>query len=141
MPTAHGSKGGFYYQTAPTTYMKVMTTTAWSLNYTNELVESREHEETHVKRYSGMRDWSGSVDAIMNVDVNNNPLVTKIVSANTTLADATLSARFILDGGTTPVFTGPCVITDIQVNAPADGMSTVTMNVAANGAMTFAQRT
>lgn len=137
MAVEHGYKGSVYFQTAATTFTKVANTTAWTVNYLNELAEARIHEETHVKRYAGMRDWNASIEGLVDQTLANNPLITKIVSGDDTLAAATAVLRLRLKTGEAPLFEGACVITDIAVNTPADGLPTVTMNAAANGALVF----
>lgn len=138
MAVEHGYKGSVYFQTGAATFTKVANTTAWTLNYINELAEARIHEETHVRRFAGMRDWNASVEGLVDQELMNNPLITRIVSAGTAmLAAATAVLRLRLNTGNVPLFQGACVITDIAVNTPADGLPTVTMNAAANGALTF----
>ena len=140
MAVRHGSFGSIYIKIAPTTYMKFADTSAWTLNVINELAEARLHEERNVRRYPGMRDWNVSLEALVNATRTNNPLITKMVGATSTadLSGATAFVRLRLDTATTPFFQGEGVFVDISVNTPADGLPTLTANLAGNGAIIFA---
>ena len=137
MAVQHGYKGSVYLKTGSNVYTKVLNTTNWNLNYINEIAEARIHEETHVKRFTGMRDWNGSAEALMAGTRVDNLLVTKLISNNSTLAPGTTFIRLRLNSGSTAVLQGSCVITDVAIGAPADGLPTVTFNYAADGAMNF----
>ena len=137
----HGKKGSVYRRVAPTTFVKVGETTAWTLNVPQAVAEAAVHEEDYMVRAPGVKDWNVDIEGLAYVgaartDENVVPLM--VPSLATSIASGEMYVRLRNNAGTAYVYEGEGYFTNLTVAAPAGDMSTFSASLVGNGALTYA---
>ena len=135
----HGQKGSVYRKVAATTYVKILETTGWTLNITQQTAEAAVQEEEYVTRAAGAKDWNASIEGLAQTVLGNQNLVPLMVPASTSVVAAgSLFLRLRNNAGTAPVYQGLGVFTDMSVSSAEGSLVTMSATIAGVGILTYA---
>lgn len=142
MALQHGKDGGVYEVTtisgSTVTVKRIAETTSWSITTTREFGEIRKHGAEWVKRLGGIRDWSASVEAIMDMTSNQTILVDGVYTPTLpgTVVLALYAAGNNASGSATlPRWQGTAYVNNVVANSPANDLQAMTIDFVGEGTL------
>ena len=134
----HGQKGSVYHWTG-TKWVKILETTGWTLNVTQQTAEAAVQEEEYITRAAGAKDWNVSIEGLAQADRDDGNIVNFMVPADkSTSAAGKLHVRLRNDDDKGFVYQGKGFFTDLSVSSPEGGIVTVSATIAGDGVLTYA---
>ena len=144
MPLAFGKQGGVYDVSiiagAAVTVSRIAETTTWSISITREFGEIRKHGAEWMRRLGGIRDFSGSFEAILAMDTNQSLFTNRLTDS---AAKGTVVFAFYQDGNnasgsaTLPRIQGTAWISGIDSSSPSAELQTYTCNFLGQGTVEY----
>jgi len=108
---------------------KITNTTNWTLSIPGNLEDVTVHSDEWMHRVTGIKDWSGSIDFVVDLDAAQTDVQDLLLQ--TTPAVATFS--FYLNDNS--FYSGPGWVESIDLSAPADGLEEGTFNIVGEGTL------
>ena len=135
----HGQKGNVYHWNG-TKWIKILETTGWTLNVTQQTAEAAVQEEEYITRAAGAKDWNASIEGLAQSDRKDGNLVNFMVPEDEIKAAAG-KIRIRLRNSREAdhaLYEGKGFFTDLSVSSPEGGLVTVSATLAGNGLLTYA---
>jgi len=136
----HGQKGNVYHWNG-TKWIKILETTGWTLNVTQQTAEAAVQEEEYITRAAGAKDWNVSIEGLAQTNRDDGNIVNFMVPAdkdNSAAGELIVRLRNDKDSGKAFVYQGKAFFTDVSVSSPEGGLVTVSATLAGNGLLTYA---
>ena len=127
----HGQQGSID-QWDGTKWVKIVQTTGWTLNVTQQTAEAAVQEEEYIVRAAGAKDWNASIEGLAQADRKDGNLVNFMVPSDA-MKTAPGEIRVRLRNSREAdhaVYEGRGVFTDLSVSSPEGGLVTVSATLA-----------
>lgn len=127
----HGQKGSVL-QWNGSKFVKILETTGWTLNITQQTAEAAVQEEEYVTRAAGAKDWNASIEGLAQTTRAEGNLVNFMVPENAMkVAPGEIMIRLRNSKNAADyVYEGKGVFTDLAVSSPEGGLVTVSATLA-----------
>jgi hypothetical protein len=110
---------------------KIAETNDWSLDTDAGLVEIPTHQLEWMKRLGGIKDWTASIDALLDMTAAQQTIIQDLVLG--TIGTATFS--FYMNA--TSYYSGPGYVESISMGAPAEDAESITFNISCDGTLAY----
>jgi len=145
MALNHGKDGGVYdvsiISGAAVTVDRIAETTSWTITTTREFAEIRKHGQEWIKRLGGIRDWSASVEALLDMNTNQTLISERIFSTSKGTMVLALfpsqNAAGPSPSPTLPRWEGTAFVSNISATAPTGDNETITMDFVGHGTLQY----
>lgn len=135
----HGQKGSVYHWDG-TKFVKILETTGWTLNVTQQTAEAAIQEEEYITRAAGAKDWNVSIEGMAQTTRADGNLVNFMVPESASKsAEGELFVRLMNSKDKKDfVYQGKGIFTDLSVSSSEGALVTVSATIAGVGLLTYA---
>jgi len=134
----HGQKGSIE-QWDGSAWVKIVQTTGWTLNITQQTAEAAVQEEEYITRAAGAKDWNASIEGLAQADRKDGNLVNFMVPEDDIKAAAG-KIRIRLRNSREAdhaLYEGKGFFTDVSVSSPEGGLVTVSATLAGRDILVY----